>query len=572
MKKKRFLMRFMALVFAFATVLGNITKAVPTKAYEQPSFKNAIIISKDVTDETDTVDPDKEYRFKIRIYGKNGSISKLFDRIDYNNSGLTGANVMTAVKGRHAAINGMAEDTCAKGYTEDLMGFWPFSCFMPLAVSRTDLTCVGCYYGELIDYDIIKCLNECPENYDSNYRDIIYKDTFIKNFEENGTTIEEAYEEIKDLSDDELKVKAAEKMVAYWKNWVFEYHYDKYVSDVDVVYSFAKLLNDNAMEAEFTLKAGESLLISVPHSDECAFNVTEVDSDANEVSETVTNVVYIGSYNNTSNTLSKKENVMNKNTFTDKPSFLDGNIKLTDTSIDKTAFRVTGDSWNVNAVSFNFGNTYKPSPVNVTFSKVDDSGTFLPGAEMGLYDANGKELQKFTTTDSAFTLEGLMTGSSYTLKELSAPDGYDKADDVTFKVNADETVTINEKKQNNGMITMVDKKTPKKTEKPKPSKTPKPTSTPTVTPTVVPTSTPTSTPAPTATPTLETSESQKNKSTLNNANASPTPSRGPQAVTTSNSSNNSSPKTGISNNAWAKWAGLAAACCAVVCILLKKKE
>ena len=69
----------------------------------------------------------------------------------------------------------------------------------------------------------------------------------------------------------------------------------------------------------------------------------------------------------------------------------------------------------------------------------------LVGAVLQIIDKNGKIVDEWTTTSEKRYLEGILTaGETYTLHEVSAPDGYVLADDIQFTVSKDGSVdTIN---------------------------------------------------------------------------------------------------------------------------------
>ena len=80
--------------------------------------------------------------------------------------------------------------------------------------------------------------------------------------------------------------------------------------------------------------------------------------------------------------------------------------------------------------------------------KVDERGHLLSGAHLQIINANGEIVKDFVTTGEEFLIEGLLHGT-YTLHEVSAPEGYELAEDIIFTVT-DENGDL--------VIEMVDKK------------------------------------------------------------------------------------------------------------------
>ena len=76
--------------------------------------------------------------------------------------------------------------------------------------------------------------------------------------------------------------------------------------------------------------------------------------------------------------------------------------------------------------------------VNIT--KISsETGNALAGAVMVVKDSEGKEVERFTTTEEAHVITGLAYGT-YTLSEVSAPAGYKISDEVmTFTLDDDHT-------------------------------------------------------------------------------------------------------------------------------------
>jgi len=90
----------------------------------------------------------------------------------------------------------------------------------------------------------------------------------------------------------------------------------------------------------------------------------------------------------------------------------------------------------------------------VRISKRDiTTGEELPGATLQIIDENGNVVQEWVSTDEAHFIEGkLIAGKEYTLRETIAPDGYEIANEISFTVNEDGSVTE---------VVMYDELTPK---------------------------------------------------------------------------------------------------------------
>ncbi len=76
-------------------------------------------------------------------------------------------------------------------------------------------------------------------------------------------------------------------------------------------------------------------------------------------------------------------------------------------------------------------------------SKIDSAtGKELPGAKLEIKDKDGKIIESWTSTDKPHTLEKLPAGE-YILHEVSAPKGYELAEDIKFTVKDDgEAITV----------------------------------------------------------------------------------------------------------------------------------
>ena len=70
------------------------------------------------------------------------------------------------------------------------------------------------------------------------------------------------------------------------------------------------------------------------------------------------------------------------------------------------------------------------------------TGSELPGAKMTLKDTEiGEVIEEWTSGTSPHIIKGLTPGRTYTLIEVTAPDGYSKAESIDFTLHTDGTVT-----------------------------------------------------------------------------------------------------------------------------------
>ncbi|MDE7367147.1 MAG: hypothetical protein K2N24_07320, partial [Lachnospiraceae bacterium] len=80
--------------------------------------------------------------------------------------------------------------------------------------------------------------------------------------------------------------------------------------------------------------------------------------------------------------------------------------------------------------------------VSLSVTKVDEHGAVLTGAILAIYDANNKEIDRWTSGDLAHRVEAgkLVAPASgynrYTLREISAPYGYEVAEPIPFAVGS----------------------------------------------------------------------------------------------------------------------------------------
>lgn len=79
----------------------------------------------------------------------------------------------------------------------------------------------------------------------------------------------------------------------------------------------------------------------------------------------------------------------------------------------------------------------------VTFEKrAKETDELLKGAELVIRDSSGRTIYRWHSTDEAHIIKGLIVGKTYTLEEVTAPDGYDKAEPVTFTVKDSNQIQV----------------------------------------------------------------------------------------------------------------------------------
>lgn len=92
------------------------------------------------------------------------------------------------------------------------------------------------------------------------------------------------------------------------------------------------------------------------------------------------------------------------------------------------------------------GIPYVPMVDNATIVKISKqdmtNGTELAGAKLQVIDKDGKVVEEWVSgIEPHFIKAKLIAGETYTLHEITAPDGYNTAEDIEFTVNADGIVT-----------------------------------------------------------------------------------------------------------------------------------
>ena len=154
---------------------------------------------------------------------------------------------------------------------------------------------------------------------------------------------------------------------------------------------------------------------------------------------TSANGVYTGTYTiignteyNTSYTytISEKNEDYGTYSVTTNVTVNDGSASKDDTA----QFTVEGQSRNI----IHFSNSYMLNEMDVSFTKVDEKGTAIPGVQFALYESEDSENPIEGTTvksnqEGIVTFKGLDAGT-YVLKEIETPQGYVKAGPWTITV------------------------------------------------------------------------------------------------------------------------------------------
>lgn len=95
---------------------------------------------------------------------------------------------------------------------------------------------------------------------------------------------------------------------------------------------------------------------------------------------------------------------------------------------DPIQFTVTKDGISTNV-------TMKDAPTKIVVRKLDDSNKPVSGAKLQILDKDKKVIEEWTTDGKDHLIEAkLVVGETYTLHEVSAPEGYEVAKDIEFTV------------------------------------------------------------------------------------------------------------------------------------------
>ena len=97
--------------------------------------------------------------------------------------------------------------------------------------------------------------------------------------------------------------------------------------------------------------------------------------------------------------------------------------------------------------------------VTAKVNKVDIAdGKALSGAKLQILDKDGKVVEEWVSDGKAHEIKGLNSGETYTLHEVTAPDGYTVAQDETFSIDENGEVTYSGTMAEDGTLLLKDKK------------------------------------------------------------------------------------------------------------------
>ena len=117
----------------------------------------------------------------------------------------------------------------------------------------------------------------------------------------------------------------------------------------------------------------------------------------------------------------------------------DGSSEFTEFTVKADATKELKFQWTMGAPGGTALFSYY-QPQLIEFDKVDDSGNKITGAQLELYYGDETTPVKSWTTDNENELLFLNPGE-YTLKEISAPNGYNKSNDIVFYIDINNQVT-----------------------------------------------------------------------------------------------------------------------------------
>ena len=230
---------------------------------------------------------------------------------------------------------------------------------------------------------------------------------------------------------------------------------DKYKKGQEIKYTVVETTNVNGYTANVSGSAKDGYVITNIHTPE-SVNIEGTktwndNGNADIRPETITINLYANKKLVASKTVTKTDDWKWK--FADQPKYEKG---------QEIEYTITEDKVDGYITAQGIGNyDVVNTPTTVTVDKVDDEGNPVKNAKLqiSVKDDNGNVVASWKTDDTSYDIIGkLIAGNTYTLEEINVPTGYVAADPITFKVEADGTITVDNKTIVGNKLTLVDAK------------------------------------------------------------------------------------------------------------------
>jgi len=230
---------------------------------------------------------------------------------------------------------------------------------------------------------------------------------------------------------------------------------DKYKKGQEIKYTVVETTNVDGYTASVSGNAENGYVITNIHTPE-SVNIEGTktwndNGNADIRPETITINLYANKKLVASKTVTKTDDWKWK--FADQPKYEKG---------QEIEYTITEDKVDGYITAQGIGNyDVVNTPTTVTVDKVDDEGNPVKNAKLqiSVKDDNGNVVASWKTDDTSYDIIGkLIAGNTYTLEEINVPTGYVAADPITFKVEADGTITVDNKTIVGNKLTLVDAK------------------------------------------------------------------------------------------------------------------
>ena len=230
---------------------------------------------------------------------------------------------------------------------------------------------------------------------------------------------------------------------------------DKYKKGQEIKYTVVETTNVDGYTANVSGSAKDGYVITNIHTPE-SVNIEGTktwndNGNADIRPETITINLYANKKLVASKTVTKTDDWKWK--FADQPKYEKG---------QEIEYTITEDKVDGYITAQGIGNyDVVNTPTTVTVDKVDDEGNPVKNAKLqiSVKDDNGNVVASWKTDDTSYDIIGkLIAGNTYTLEEINVPTGYVAADPITFKVEADGTITVDNKTIVGNKLTLVDAK------------------------------------------------------------------------------------------------------------------